>query len=92
MGGEFETVAVDNSTEPSDPNKGDFYVANYGKGLIEKFSETGEPLSSFAAPPKARGMAVDSKGDLYVASYTEEGKVFGFARPALPSIPATRYL
>lgn len=79
VGGEFETVAVDNSTEPSDPNKGDFYIANHGKGLIEKFSETGKPLSSLPAPPEARGMAVDSNGDLYVASYNEEGKVFGFS-------------
>lgn len=92
LGGGFETVAVDNSTEPSDPSKGDFYIANFGNvsnfpnGEIEKYNEAGEfqKSESFAAPPGARGMAVDAKGNLYVASASGEGKVYGFSPTGTP--------
>ena len=83
-GGSFETVAVDNSTEASDPNRGDLYIANSGNGVVEKYNEAGELTDSFAAPPSPRGMAVDSQGDLYVASNNEEGKVFGFSPAGTP--------
>ena len=83
-GGEFQTVAVDNSTEASDPSKGDFYLANGEKGEIEKYNEAGELLESILAPPNPHGMAVDAHGNLYVTSLTEEGKVFGFSPSGTP--------
>ncbi len=83
-GGEFAAVAVDNSTEPSDPNKGDLYIANDGNGKIEKFDEAGELKESFTAPPSPGGIAVNSQGNLYVASSNDEGKVFGFSPTGTP--------
>jgi NHL repeat len=34
-------IAVDNSTDPHDPSKGDVYVADNGHGVIDKFSSSG---------------------------------------------------
>ena len=85
VGGNFENIAVDNSTEASDPNKGDLYISNFGNNQIERFNEAGEPVgTAIPAPFQPRGMAVDSQGDLYVASYNGEGKVYGFSLSGAP--------
>ena len=89
VGGNCENVAVDNSTEASDPNKGDFYVSNFGNEQIERYNEAGEPVGfipfiAVSGPFQPRGMAVDAHGDLYVASYTGEGKVFAFSPTGTP--------
>src|ERR1700733_10428795 len=38
-------IAVDNSTNPSDPSAGDLYVMDAGNGVIDKFSPSGKYLS-----------------------------------------------
>jgi DNA-binding beta-propeller fold protein YncE len=38
-------VAVDNSTEPSDPSRGDLYVMDAGHDAIDKFSPSGAYIS-----------------------------------------------
>ena len=82
-GGSFVSVAVDNSSEVSDPSKGDLYVDNSGNGVIEKYNEAGELLASIPAPAGAEGIAVDSSGNLYVAS-NSEGTVLGFSPSGTP--------
>jgi len=85
VGGNIENIAVDNSTEASDPNKGDIYLSNFGNNQIERFNEAGEPVgTAIPAPFQPRGMAVDAQGDLYVASSTGEGKVFAFSPTGAP--------
>ncbi|MGN6372196.1 MAG: hypothetical protein ACTHM1_04300 [Solirubrobacteraceae bacterium] len=63
-------LAVDNSLGV---NKGDLYVADTEKGLVERFSSTGTYLSQIDGSETPgtsitpSGLAVDSSGDLYVA-------------------------
>jgi hypothetical protein len=90
FGGEPIGVALDNSATSS--SKGDLYVADIFKGVVEKFglnpsSEEyeyvceltgvgggcsavgGTPTEAFGEPT---GVGVDSHGNLYVSSYTNE--------------------
>ncbi len=63
-------IAVDNSTSPSDPSRGDLYVMDAGHGVIDKFSPGGEYLSQIAgfepatgsAEHELLGLAVDAQG------------------------------
>ncbi|HEY2283844.1 MAG TPA: NHL repeat-containing protein, partial [Solirubrobacteraceae bacterium] len=67
-----ESVAVDNSTSPSDPSKGDVYVVDTGHVVVDKFSPTGEyigQITGTAVTPVADefdGVVVDGKGSLWV--------------------------
>ncbi len=81
--GQFElsgarSIAVDNSTEPEDPSRGDVYVeviGREGRGAIDKFGPEGEPLTHIThahgeAFEEPHGIAVDPDGALWV--YDEE--------------------
>jgi hypothetical protein len=60
-------LAVDNSTEPGDPSKGDVYVADREHGVVDRFGAGGEFLGELTGITEPRGVAVDSQGDVYVA-------------------------
>ncbi len=63
-------IAVDNSTNPSDPSRGDLYVMDAGHGVIDKFGPSGEYLRQIAgfepatgsAEHELLGLAVDAQG------------------------------
>ena len=62
-------IAVDNSTSPSDPSRGDLYVMDAGHNVIDKFSPTGAYLSQITGPFEVglRGLALTADGELRVA-------------------------
>jgi hypothetical protein len=61
-------IAVDNSTSPSDPSRGDLYVLDAGNDVIDKFNAKGEALTPitgpFPFPPL--GVGVDPSGNVRV--------------------------
>jgi hypothetical protein len=67
-------IAVDNSTSPSDPSRGDLYVMDAGRGAIDKFSSDGKYLDQIAGYTPATGssehellgVAVDGSGTVHV--------------------------
>ncbi|HWX45039.1 MAG TPA: hypothetical protein VNY52_06925 [Solirubrobacteraceae bacterium] len=70
------SIAVDNSTNPLDPSKGDVYVVDDGHNLIDKFSSSGAYIGqvtgrSPSSPFLSLGflhlteIAVDSNGELW---------------------------
>jgi DNA-binding beta-propeller fold protein YncE len=71
-----EAIAVDNSTSPSDPSRGDVYVVSDARAehtQVVKFSGDGEPITAIkqsGSEPKWEGLldglAVDSSGRLWV--------------------------
>ncbi len=63
------SIAVDNSTSPSDPSRGDVYVVDAGHGAIDKFTAGGSYINQVALPagkPPPIGIAVDANGTLWV--------------------------
>jgi hypothetical protein len=62
-------VAVDNSTDPTDPSRGDLYVMDLGHDVIDKFSPSGEYLSQITGPFEEGlvGFALTANGDVHVA-------------------------
>jgi hypothetical protein len=72
-------VAVDNSTDETDPSRGDVYVANSkGKATVDKFGPNGELLGTVLGKAEAKeiaeeefgridGVAVDTHGVLWIA-------------------------
>jgi hypothetical protein len=78
-------IAVDNSTESSDPSSGAVYVVSAGKSIyklgpegklieiIKAFEAGGAKARRFAS---IEGVAVDASGDLFV--YQEDGEIFEF--------------
>jgi hypothetical protein len=73
------SLAVDNSTEATDPSRGDVYVANSkGKGTVDKFGPKGEFIGTVFGKQEAKeiaeeefgridGVAIDTRGALWVA-------------------------
>jgi DNA-binding beta-propeller fold protein YncE len=64
-------LAVDNSTDPSDPSAGDLYVLDAGHKVVDKFAASGEYLGQITGPtPNAfaqvAGLAVDAHGTVFV--------------------------
>jgi hypothetical protein len=60
-------VAVDNSTNPLDPSRGDVYVVDNGHGVVDKFTANGVYIDQVALPaPEPYGVAVDTNGALWV--------------------------
>ena len=65
------SIAVDNSSNPLDPSKGDVYVLDtgHGEGVVEKFSASGVYLGEIAdREAEPTGVAVDSSGALWVTN------------------------
>lgn len=62
-------IAVDNSTNGSDPSRGDLYVMDAGNSVIDKFGPDGKYLSRITEPFGGGlvGLAVSANGDLHVA-------------------------
>jgi hypothetical protein len=52
-------IAVDNSTDPADPSRGDLYVMDAGNGVIDKFDADGEYLSQITGFKLADGSGQD---------------------------------
>jgi hypothetical protein len=61
-------IAVDNSTTPSDPSKGDLYVMDAGHDVIDKFNANGETLTPITGPFSGEllGVGVDTDGNVRV--------------------------
>jgi hypothetical protein len=61
-------IAVDNSTNPSDPSTGDLYVMDAGHEVIDKFSPSGAYLGQIASSfsGKLLGLGVDASGNVRV--------------------------
>ena len=62
-------IAVDNSTNPLDPSKGDVYVVE--GSVVDKFSASGAYIGQIAGTPfgaevELAGVAVDAEGGLWV--------------------------
>lgn len=72
-------VAVDSSSEASDPSAGDVYVIDRGHLAIDKYTPEGEYLGQITGftpgEPftKVEGVAVDPTGQLWVAAEDSEG-------------------
>ncbi len=66
-------VAVDNSTDPSDPSRGDLYVMDLGHSAIDKFNSKGEYLGQITGPfaGELLGFALAANGDVRVAVSAE---------------------
>ncbi len=65
-------VAVDDSTAAGDTSRGDVYVADPTKEAVDRFKALGGGSYELQGPLYAaepHGVAVDSKGDLYIANY-----------------------
>jgi hypothetical protein len=71
-------VAVDNSTDPSDPSAGDVYVLDPGHNVIDKFTANGVYVSQLpfgnegGKQESIHGLAVDQTGQLRV-SFLQHG-------------------
>jgi hypothetical protein len=80
-----EAIAVDNSTSPSDPSKGDVYVSSglFGAEVVNKFSPTGSYIGQIDETIEGpfstvRGVAVDAAGQLWVdGRLTNQDGIFG---------------
>ncbi len=64
-------IAVDNSSSPSDPSKGDLYVMDAGHKVIDKFNPDGEFLHAITGPTpdtfsEVVGIAVDANGNVLI--------------------------
>jgi hypothetical protein len=64
-------LAVDNSTNPADPSRGDLYVMDVGHMVIDKFAPSGAYLGQITGPTpglfsEMQGVGVDSNGNLLV--------------------------
>ncbi|HWY18659.1 MAG TPA: hypothetical protein VNY27_08115 [Solirubrobacteraceae bacterium] len=61
-------VAVDNSTNPSDPSRGDLYVMDAGHNVVDKFNAAGELVHQIEGPFNGEllGLGVNASGNLWV--------------------------
>jgi hypothetical protein len=58
-------IAVDSSTDPSDPSAGDLYVLDGGHNVVDKFSPAGAYLGQIAGPTsEVLGLGIDAHGAL----------------------------
>ncbi len=87
LGAEPEgAIAIDNSTNPRDPSRGDVYVADDGHRVIDKFTASGayigqitgtSPTSLFGRE-ELQGIAVDPDGALWRQDGSAEGVIDQF--------------
>src|SRR5580700_1397225 len=70
------SIAVDNSTSPLDPSRGDLYVLDAGHKVIDKFNANGEALAPITAPLSLPplGIGVDASGNVRVDVKGEEAR------------------
>ena len=63
-------IAIDNSSDPSDPSRGDLYVMDAGHSAIDKFSPNGAYLYQITGPFEGElsGFALTANGALRVSS------------------------
>jgi hypothetical protein len=71
------SIAIDNSTSPTDPSKGDVYVDDFEHEVLDKFSATGTYLGQITEAEggsriRPRGVAVDSGGEVWVSHLSGE--------------------
>jgi hypothetical protein len=65
-------IAVDNSTDALDPDKGDVYVVNVSGNVVYRYTSTGTPAGEVTGATEGHPLslpytiAVDNSGDLYV--------------------------
>jgi len=61
-------LAVDNSTNPTDPSKGDLYVMDAGHNVIDKYDAAGELVHQIEGPFNGEllGLGVDASDNLWV--------------------------
>ena len=65
-------LAVDNSTNPADPSRGDLYVMDAGHEVVDKFAPSGAYLGQITGPTPGlfseniQGVGVDSNGNVLV--------------------------
>jgi hypothetical protein len=61
-------IAVDNSTDPSDPSRGDLYVMDAGHDVIDKFNAEGKYIGQITGPFSGEllGLGVDEHGSIRV--------------------------
>jgi hypothetical protein len=79
--GEFsepEAIAIDNSSNPLDPSRGDVYVADRAAGVIDKFAPDGTYLGQITTGAEGAplgevlGVAVDTEGKVWVFQASKE--------------------
>lgn len=73
-----EGIAIDDSTNLSDPSAGDVYVVDTGHDVIDKFSSTGEYLGQLPAAGSANeldGVGVDTAGEVWVYQSTFQSSI-----------------
>jgi Tol biopolymer transport system component len=84
-------IAVDNSTNPLDPSRGDVYVVDVGHEVVDKFSASGAYIGQITSNPSVVaqngsdnfiGVAVDLNGGLWVED--EYGYIIGQFNDAAP--------
>jgi phosphodiesterase/alkaline phosphatase D-like protein len=71
-------MAVDNSSEGSDPSKGDLYVANFTDQTVYQYTESGTLVKKLEGLGESTAVAVNSKGDVYVGIYGDPGEVLEY--------------
>ncbi len=84
-------IAVDNSSNPLDPSKGDVYVVDVDHELVDKFSASGTYIGQITGVPyepqfnqevsegvSLSGLAVDSNGGLWVESGPDKHVIYQF--------------
>lgn len=64
------TIAVDNSSNPSDPSKGDVYVADSGHYVVDKFSAAGAYLGQLTGTPEGRNSKGEATGGPFMGELT----------------------
>ena len=75
-------VAVDNSSNPLDPSKGDVYVLDTGHGVIDKFGADGAYIGQVVDQRTPTGITVDPEGALWVTNeVSREVEQFNDAAP-----------
>ncbi len=83
-------IAIDNSSNPLDPSKGDVYVLNStaahpSESVVEKFSASGTYIGEIVDPKEGlppTGVAVDPSGTLWVThTYSKYVQQFNDAAP-----------
>jgi hypothetical protein len=86
-------LAVDNSCHlnglsgaactSADPSNGDLYVADYGDGVVDRYTPAGALAGEITGLSVGAAVAVDSAGDLYVAQFSA-GNVLEFSATGAP--------